>query len=99
MNDQAYWTRIVSTKALSRRRVMAATAGGLTGAALVAACGGSSSSSSSGSSAASAKPADSKAQAQLGTFTASDGTPQPGGRYVFTATSVANFNPVAEWSD
>src|SRR4051794_4569462 len=36
-----YWDRMIGGTVLSRRRAMAATAGGLAGAALIAACGGS----------------------------------------------------------
>src|SRR5262245_43998291 len=100
--EPSYWERHLAGRRVSRRAAIATAAGGLTGAALLAACGGGSRSSgggqSSGSSAKSSSGPEVK-QAKLGSFTPSDGTPQPGGRYIYQRTSSANFNPVSNWDE
>jgi peptide/nickel transport system substrate-binding protein len=98
-----YWQKRLREYRATRRGVLAV-AGSASAAAILAACGsGGSSSSSSGGGGQGASSASSSAASQPkapgGSFSPGDGTAQPGGRYVFTATTVANFNPVAEWAD
>src|SRR4051794_32829249 len=98
--EKGFWNSVVKNQAVRRRQLLAATGATSMAAALLAACGGSSSSSSSGSSAKSSSAASSApVQAQLGTFSPSDGQPQPGGRFVMQLTTSANFNPVSNWTD
>jgi peptide/nickel transport system substrate-binding protein len=89
----------------SRRRLLALTGGG-TAAAFLAACGGGDST-KSGSSSPAAGDATAAAGVGSGTpqqvdhvgFTPSQGTPQPGGRYVYIASTTATFNVVTDWND
>src|SRR5262245_12162919 len=93
-----YWDGILTEKRLGRRRVVGVTAAGLTGAAILAACGGSDNGSGS-SSAASSAPAPPVEKAVLGTYSPSDGSPKPGGRFSIVSSTVPNFNPVSGYGE
>ncbi len=90
-----YWSKVLSSRTLSRRRALALASTGLAGTALLAACGGSDSDGTTSSN----DPAQETTGTEKGTFTASDGTPTKGGRFAITVTSAANFNPISEWTD
>lgn len=106
---QDYWNRLLASRTLNRRKALGLAGGGLAGAALIAACGGGTSSSSSSSSASSSSSSSSSAATNAATntaqlaqqvpFTPQAGTPQPGGRFILQTTTVAHYNPVAEWSE
>jgi hypothetical protein len=87
----SYWDKVIRERTITRRRTLGLGLSGLTGAALLAACGGGSDSSSD---------AETKDEAAvLGEFTPSEGTPQPGGRYVDFWTSQSSWNPVSQESE
>jgi ABC-type transport system substrate-binding protein len=88
-----YWSNVLKQRTISRRRGLGLVAAGLSGAALLAACG-----SDSDGSGTTAKTEEFKEVDQIG-FTASQGTPQPGGRWVYAATTVPHFNPIQDWSE
>jgi peptide/nickel transport system substrate-binding protein len=67
---------------------------GLSSAAFLAACGGGDDSSEPSINTGGATKSDTK-----GNFTPSDGTAQPGGRFLDTYTNTANFSPVSNWTD
>lgn len=86
-----YWTKVLTKRTLNRRRALGLAASGLTGAALLAACGGDDNGSASS--------ASDQNLSVVGEFSPSEGTPQPGGRYIFQQTTSANFNPVSNWGE
>ena len=88
---RSYWDRVLERRTFTRRKALGLAASGLGAAAILAACG---SDDDGGGGAAGDQP-----EAKLGEFTPSDGTPQPGGRFVYQRTSTANFNPVSNWED
>ena len=61
---------------------------------MLAACGGGSDSSEPSANAGGATKSDTK-----GNFTPSDGTAQPGGRFLDTYTNTSNFSPLSNWTD
>lgn len=86
----SYWDRVLVNRTLTRRRALALAATGLTGTALLAACGGDDNDSSGDKDSGSSV---------VGSFTPSEGTPQPGGHFNYTYTTSTNFNPVSNWSE
>ena len=94
--ESSYWNRVLQQRTLSRRRAMVLAAGGLSGAALLAACGGSDSGGSTGGGGGGG---GGDTNVKLGEFSPSEGTPQPGGRYLFHYTTSQNFNPVSNWNE
>jgi peptide/nickel transport system substrate-binding protein len=87
--DNSYWDKIFRQRVITRRQTMGMAFSGLTGAALIAACGGSDSGNSS-------PDGGSVEASKLGEFTPSDGTPQPGGRFVDMWSTQSNWNPVSQ---
>lgn len=84
-----YWQKMITQRTLSRRRALGLAATGLTGAALLAACGDGGDDSAENATTAAAK----------GTFSASEGTPKPGGRFTWHSTTSANYHPISNWSE
>jgi peptide/nickel transport system substrate-binding protein len=94
--ESNYWSKVLQSRTLSRRRALALASTGLAGTALLAACGGGD---SNGGSSASNDSTRETTGTEKGIFTKSDGTPTRGGRFGITVTSAANYNPVSEWTD
>ncbi len=110
--ESNYWTRVLTQRTMKRRKALALAATGLTGAALLAACGdedatGGSTSAPAATTAPGSTSAPGAATAtteaavpsQTGSFTPSDGPPQPGGTLTFPQGTTINFNAVANWTE
>jgi peptide/nickel transport system substrate-binding protein len=76
-------------RAVSRRKALGLAASGLAGSALLAACGGGDGGGGD----------QGEVQTTLGEFTPSEGTPQPGGRFLFRWTTSQNYDPVGNWNE
>ncbi len=88
--DSNYWNKNIARQRLSRRRILGLVGGGVGSAALLAACGGG----SSGNQKAAAPALD------LGTYSPSEGAPQPGGRIVrWNGGGQPSFNPVQVYTE
>jgi peptide/nickel transport system substrate-binding protein len=92
--EQSYWDRMTNGRTIRRRRLLGAASSGLVGAALLAACG-----SDDGGDEGSSQGAASDLTGTGGEFSPSQGTPTPGGRFVFTSTQNANFNALSDWTE
>lgn len=91
----SYWDRIMQDR-LTRRRTLGMAAGAGLAAVLAACSNDDEEGGGNGGSAGGGTPTSTQ---QRGSFSPSSGTPQPGGTFVWTWPTSANFNPVSNWSE
>ena len=106
-----YWDKVTNNR-VARRRLLRSGAALSVGAAALAlvGCGddddsgGSSGPASTSAPGATSAPAatpteDTRVLSEYGSFSPSDGPPQPGGRYSYQWGTSQNYNPVSNWND